>query len=229
MPRLSGKRELVTGWLYDTGRLNAGTLVTEMSLFITPRGDAGFGLPGLKDFQHTNMEGAGGFLTGVKAFVIKSYSLRVHNCGPGISLIIDNDDPPPPFFLVPFLNNSDTICAVLMNGYGTVRIGDLGKPYPTEWPLWMLAGGTQLFDSVRGVTAPLPFPIPNIHGTFGPGNIGNVMAMTCQLPIPINTLEVFEVTLNWPAGIDVGVASNGFIPSLDLTFVMYGFLKRQVA
>jgi hypothetical protein len=146
----------------------------------------------------------------VKAFVIKSVLLRP--AGPCPQLADE-------------INNSDAMATVLNTGSGVIRIGDLGKPYPTPWPLWMLSGGPQVNDTGRGGGL-----FPANRGVYGAGYIGNVMRWADELPIPINTLEVLEVELSWNPGINLATLDFNTVPNeMTLTFVLYGLLKRQVA
>ena len=125
MPRLSGKREVVTGWLYDAAVLS-GT-ITEVTYFQSPKGQAGTGIA-TKTFVDTNVEAGAGFLAGVKAFVIKSMLYKIEDCQP-----------------------SDDLCTIISQGFGVLKISD--KPYPSPFPVWLITGGPGLFDNVRGPAA----------------------------------------------------------------------------
>lgn len=203
MPRLSGKREIVTGWLYDAATLGAaaGTTgrglvipnpVAEWDAFQQPKGQAG------KTFVDTNIEAGSGFLPGVKSFVIKSEVFKVEDgrTSDGVALIIDQ-------------------------GYAQLKISE--KAYPSPLPIWMMAGGTGIFDNVRSAAA----APGDIRATIGPGNIANVMKFHRALPIPINTLEPFVFEFRWQPSITLGAQpqENG----IRVWIVLFGFLKRQVA
>lgn len=191
MPRLSGKREVVTGWIYDAAVLS-GT-VTETTYFQVSKGNNGGGIT-QKSFVDTNLEGSAGILTGVKAFVIKSMLYKI---GDG--------------------SLSDDVILITNNGFGVLRISD--KAYPSPWPVWLITGGPGVFDNVRG-----PLGTPDIRGTVGPGNIANVLKLHSMLPVPINTLEPFQGEFQWPGGITLSSGAE-----IKTWFVLFGFLKRQVA
>jgi hypothetical protein len=202
MPRLAGKREVLSGWLYDAAVLPAAPAVTtQVTFFQQPIGQAG------KTPLDTNMRSSSGFLPGVKSFVIKSILLKAADG-----------------------RNADDVEAVICTGYGEIRISD--KPYPDPFPLWMIAGGTGVFESVRQGTG----GAGDVRGTIGPGNIANLLKLHRLLSIPINTLEPFEVTFTWPGGLTAtpapvisSVSTPGLNAAMRIWLVFFGFLKRQVS
>jgi hypothetical protein len=202
MPRLAGKREIVTGWLYDAATLGVTDVagrglqianpVSEWDAFQVPKGQSG------KTFVDTNFESGSGFLSGVKSFVIKSEVFKVEDC-----------------------RKSDDVCQIINGGHGTLKISD--KAYPSPMPIWLFAGGTGVFDNVRSAAA----QAGDIRGVVGPGNIANVLKFHRALPIPINTLEPFSFEFRWQPAITISAQPNE--DGVRVWVVLYGFLKRQVA
>jgi hypothetical protein len=203
MPRLTGKREIVTGWLYDSATLGAlaGTVgrgqvipnpVDAWDAFLQPKGQAA------KTFVQTNVDSGSGFLPGVKSFVIKSEVFKVEDG-----------------------RFSNDVALIIDGGHATLKISE--KAYPSPMPIWLFAGGTGIFDNVRSAS---PAPA-DIRATIGPGNIANVLKFHRALPIPINTLEPFVFEFRWQPAITLSVQpqENG----IGVWVVLYGFLKRQVA
>jgi len=202
MPRLTGKREIVTGWIYDAATLGVSGLsgrgfqipnpVDTWDAFQQPKGQAG------KTFTQTNVEAGSGFLPGVKSFVIKSEVFKVEDC-----------------------RLSDDVCKIIDGGNATLKISE--KSYPSPMPIWLFSGGTGLFDNVRSAAA----AAGDIRATVGPGNIANVLKLHRALPVPINTLEPFVFEFRWQPAITIGPQPTE--DGIQVWVVLYGFLKRQVA
>jgi hypothetical protein len=200
MPRLSGKREVVAGWLYDFARLGAPpdevaaipNPVGEWDAFLQPKGQAG------KTFTQTNMDSGSGFLPGVKSFVIKAELFKVEDG-----------------------KFSNDVALIIDSGHATLKISE--KAYPSPMPIWLFAGDTGIFDDVRSASL-----VPgDIRATVGPGFNSNVFKLFGALPLPINTLEPFVFEFRWQPAITISAQpqENG----IGVWVVLYGFLKRQVA
>jgi len=202
MPRLTGKREIVTGWIYDAATLGVTGVtgrgfqipnpVDAWDAFQQPKGQAG------KTFVDTNIESGSGFLPGVKSFVIKSEVFKVEDgrLSNDVTLIIDQ-------------------------GFAILKISE--KAYPAPMPIWLFAGGTGIFDNVRSAAA----IAGDIRATIGPGNIANVLKFHRALPVPINTLEPFVFEFRWQPAITISPQPTE--DGIRVWCVLYGFLKRQVA
>jgi len=203
MPRLTGKREIVTGWVYDAATLGVSGIagrglqipnpVAEWDAFQVPAGQQG------KTPVDTNVTQGAGFLGGVKSFVIKSEVFRVEDG-----------------------SKTDDVQHIINQGYCTLKVSD--KAYPSPIPIWGIAGGTGIFDNVRSAVA----IAGDVRGTIGPGNIANVMKFHRSLPIPINTLEPFVFEFRWTPAITITTQADER-EGIRVWIVLYGFLKRQVA
>ncbi|HET6373930.1 MAG TPA: hypothetical protein VFG76_11525 [Candidatus Polarisedimenticolia bacterium] len=120
MSRVKGAKNVYQGWLYDTNTVPAATATTELLYFVVPRGQAG------KSASDTNLD-VGGQLTGVNAFQIRSWVLKMED----LTLTAN--------------------AKLVQTGNFTLVINS--TPIPDPIPNEFILGGAALLESVRGPAA----------------------------------------------------------------------------
>ena len=121
MSRVKGAKNVYQAWLYDTNTVAAApTVTTEQRHFSVPEGQGG------KTARDTNME-VGGQLTGVNAFQIRSWVLKMQD----LTLTAN--------------------AALIQNGSFVLIINSVEVPDPI--PIEFVMGGAALLESVRGAAA----------------------------------------------------------------------------
>jgi hypothetical protein len=117
MSRVKGAKNVYQGWLYDTNVLTAAVAATELLYFVVPRGQAG------KSASDTNLD-VGGQLTGVNAFQIRSWVLKMED----LTLSAN--------------------AKLVQRGNFTLVINS--TPIPDPIPNEFILGGASILESVRG-------------------------------------------------------------------------------
>jgi hypothetical protein len=121
MSRVKGAKNVYQAWLYDTNTVPAAAAVTsEIRFFSVPEGQGG------KTGIETNME-VGGQLTGVNAFQIRSWVLKMED----LTLSAN--------------------AKLIQNGSFTLIVNSVEIPDPI--PNEFVMGGASLLESVRGAAA----------------------------------------------------------------------------
>lgn len=162
MSRVKGAKNVYQAWLYDTNTVPATPSTTnEVRFFSVPEGQGG------KTARETNME-VGGQLTGVNAFQIRSWVLKMQD-------------------LIPTAD-----AQLIQNGSFTLMINsvEIPDPIPTEFVM----GGASLLESVRAAGG-VP---GTYAAVAGPGNITNVLSFTRPFLVTIDPGDTFAVILTFP-------------------------------
>jgi hypothetical protein len=167
MSRVKGAKNVYQGWLYDTNVIAAAVATTELLYFVVPRGQAG------KSASDTNLD-VGGQLTGVNAFQIRSWVLKMED----LTLTAN--------------------AKLVQTGNFTLVINS--TPIPDPIPNEFILGGASLLESVRGpagapefrsvggpgnITNVLSFTRPFLV-TLDPGD---TFSVSVQFPGAITTTE----------------------------------------
>jgi len=121
LSRVKGAKNVYQGWLYDTNTiLHTPAVTTELLYFVVPRGQAA------KTASDTNLD-VGGQLTGVNAFQIRSWVMKMQD-------------------LIPTAD-----AQMLQRGNFTLVINS--TPIPDPIPVEFILGGAAILESVRGPAA----------------------------------------------------------------------------
>ena len=174
MSRVKGAKNVYQGWIYDTNTVAAApTVTTELLYFVVPKGQGG------KTASDTNLD-VGGQLTGVNAFQIRSWVIKMRD----LTL---------------------TANAILIQGGNSTLIIN-STPIPDPIPVEFILGGASLLESVRGAAAAPEFR--SIGGTGNITNVlsftrpflvtvdpGDTFNVTVAFPGGISPTEA--VRLRW--------------------------------